>query len=274
MAAALDKERREDLQIWAFLFALATGGYPPAHPVSVESGGNPPDKVIRSPSGTWGCELTELTVESLRADLAPVRSLGRRLQEALAADVSQYDHLRGRLVLAMFMPTSMGEAGRPSEEDFTLLTAALAEDKGCMGQGVDFSQGLPAQLPDRGAYGQIGQFHVAVNLGGQPDSITVSAGITGTVTRSQAVELLRRRVTAKDIPGNDTLLITCGLPDGKGYSCSLDGWLFHALAEEVERGVELLDVAPSHLRGIALHHWQSGAWVQILGSEGEAPWCS
>lgn len=274
VAESLDKPRREDLQVWAFLFALATGGHPPAHPVSVESGDDPPDKVIRCPSGTWGCELTELTVESLRADLAPVRGFGRRLKEALDADVSQYGHLRGRQVGAMFMPASMGEAGRPNEDDFNMLTAALREDKGYAGEGADYSQGLPSQLPDRGFYGQVGQFVVVVNAGGRPDAITVSAGISGSIARSQAVELLRDRVATKDSPGNDILLITCGLPDGKGYTCPLDGWLFQALLGELERGVELLDAAPRHLRGIALHDWRSGAWTQVFGRHGDTPWSS
>ena len=68
--APLDRNCREDLQIWSFLCSLAVGGNFLSHPLAIRAGDNPPDRVIKDSSGWWGCELTELTVENLRRELA------------------------------------------------------------------------------------------------------------------------------------------------------------------------------------------------------------
>jgi hypothetical protein len=253
VAVKLDRPRREDIQIWSFLYSLSTSGNPPAHPVVVEPGDDPPDRVVRSPSGNWGCELTELTVEMLRAELAPVRQFGRKLKEALDADGSRYGHLRGRQIGIAFMPPA-GTESRPGDADLIKVEEALREDKGCVGEGMQFSAPptFPARLPDSGMYGQIGDFVVLVHAGGPPDSITVAGSMSASIACSDALALLRSRVADKDLGGTDVLLITCGLPDGSGYVCPLDSWLFQHLSEEANHGRQLLDVPPKHLRGVAL----------------------
>ena len=275
VAETLDRPRREDLQIWSFLSSLSTSGNPPAHPVVVEPGGDPPDRVVRSPSGEWGCELTELTVEGLRAELAPVRQFGRKLKEALDADGSRYGHLHGRQIGIAFMPPA-GSESRPADADLIQVEEALRDDKGCVGEGMQFSAPptFPAQLPENGVYGQIGDFVVLVHAGGAPGVITVAANISGSIARSDALTLLRSRVADKDLGGTDVLLITCGLPDGSGYVCPLDSFLFQHLWEEANQGRQLLDVPPKHLRGVALHNWRTGAWIHVFGGQGDAPWNS
>jgi hypothetical protein len=269
----LDQTGRENLQIASFLSSLFDSKNSPTPPIVVETGANPPDKVVRSPSGVWGCELTELTVQDLRAELAPVRRFGRGLQEALEADGSLYGHLRGRQIGVAYMPPP-GSGSRPTDVDLTNLLEALIEDKGCVGDGMQFSAppAFPNQLPANGFYGQFGDFDVLVHAGGPPGSIAVAANMSPSIARSDALALLRSRVADKDLAGTDVLFISCGLPDGNGYVCPLDSYLFQHLSEETKQGRQLLDVDPDHLRGVALHDWRTGAWVHVFGEPGMAPW--
>ena len=272
----LDKERREDIQLWGFLLAVAISTEGAAHPLTVGPGGNPPDRVVSSSARRWGCELTELTIGDVRAELARVRRFGRALRARLEDDASRFGHLVGRSISASHveLPDSTGQAALSIEESLEPVLAALVIDKGFVGEGLDLSAGPPAHLGDRGFYGQHGAFVVVVNGVGAPGTFTVAAGAGVQIRRSEALTLLRERVAAKDIKGTDALLITCGLPDELGYLCPLDEWLFQHLWSEIVEGRPLLDAAPSHLRAVALHQWRTGAWIHAFGDQSSSPWAA
>src|SRR5215831_1502739 len=80
LAGPVSKDWREDLQLWSALEALAGAGAA-RHPLGVRQGEDPPDRYLVHGGRIWGTELTELTVQDVRQDLAPVRRFGRALQE-------------------------------------------------------------------------------------------------------------------------------------------------------------------------------------------------
>src|SRR5689334_6537643 len=97
LAGPIDKHRREDLQVLSVLEALGGVGAL-RHPIEVRVGEDPPDRYLRHGNREWGTELTELTVQDVRQDLAPVRQFGRELHERLEARATEFAHLRGRMV--------------------------------------------------------------------------------------------------------------------------------------------------------------------------------
>lgn len=78
-AGRISKERREDVQLWSALEALANSGVG-RHPLGARVGEDPPDRYLMYGGREWGTELTELTVQDVRRNLAPVRRFGRDLQ--------------------------------------------------------------------------------------------------------------------------------------------------------------------------------------------------
>jgi hypothetical protein len=97
LAGPLDKHRREDLQALSALEALSGVGAL-QHPIELRVREDPPDRYLRHGSWEWGTELTELTVQDMRQDLAPVRQFGRELHQRLEARATEFAHLRGRMV--------------------------------------------------------------------------------------------------------------------------------------------------------------------------------
>lgn len=270
LPAPVDKERREDLQAWSFLNAVAntTGGL---HPIGVRIGADPPDRLLESADETWGLELTELTLQDVRQDLARVRQLGRSLEFALRDDGERFPHLRGRVIVASAVqPENVNDADRPLEA----VLEALTQDLGCVGDNVDLSQGLPDHIPPDGFYGQHGglvlQTYRAEPIEGLPTVVTTSQA---QFRRSELLALVRERVEAKDQPGNDLLLISCGLLDARGYRCPADSFLFGALLELLEAGDVDLE-PPTNIRAIALHHWPHDEWFELYADGAARPWLS
>lgn len=254
LAGPISKERREDLQLWSALEAMGGSGVA-RHPLGIRIGEDPPDRYLLHGVRTWGTELTELTVQDVRRDLAPVRRFGRELQERLRARPSDFTHLKGRIVtLAKLddspMPKNYGQL-------FTDLEVVLAVDNGFVGEGLDLSQGLPEQLGTRGMYGDHGGFNVVVNPGTGNDDIVVSASSQAQVKQSEAIAALSARVAAKDEVGNEILLVTCGLVDEKGYMCPADQIIFHFLRESSAAGVSVLPQKPTYIKGVLIHLWNS-----------------
>src|ERR1039457_5432153 len=208
LAGPVSKDRREDLQLWSVMQALAAAGVA-RHPLGVRQGDDPPDRYLVHGSRIWG---TELTVQDVRQDLAPVRRFGRALQERVRDRAAEFPHLRGRTVTLAKLP----EPSMPRDRKQLLhdLEAVLAEDKGFVGEDIDLGRGLPAQLGTRGIYGDHGPFNVVVNPGvGGGDDIVISAFSQSQVYMSEAIAALGRRVAAKDRDCNEVLVITCGLVD-------------------------------------------------------------
>jgi hypothetical protein len=271
IAGPLSKDRREDLQVWGFLLAAAAQSEG-QHPLGVRRGEDPPDRYVQGPEREWALELTELTVGDVRIELARARAVGRRLQEALRADSGRHGHLVGRRVVLSLLPQPDKPLPRDPASIIAALADVLAEDQGCVADGVDLSQGLPDRWPSSsGFYGQHGPFIVQVYRDGIPGVVTVSSSAQVQIHRSEALAALAARVEAKDRPTNDLLLITCGMPDEWGYVCPLEGFIFRFIAEEATRGL-LLPSAPRHLVGVVLHSWGTLEWGEVYGSASAAPW--
>ena len=226
------------------------------HPLGARLGEDPPDRYLVHGSRTWGTELTELTVQDVRRDLAPVRRFGRELQERVRARASEFPHLQGRTVtLAKLLDPPMP---RDHEQLLNDLQTVLAEDKGFVGEDLDLSRGLPMQLGTRGIYGDRGPFNVVVNpgIGGSSD-IVISASSQSQVHMSEAVAALGRRIEAKDKACNEVLIITCGMVDENGYTCPAGQSIFQLLRETLEAGTSVLPQKPTNIRGILIHLWNT-----------------
>lgn len=251
----INKDRREDLQLWSLLQALAATGAA-CHPLGLRQGEDPPDRYLIHGSRTWGTELTELTVQDVRQDLSPVRRFGRALQERMRERASEFPHLQGRIVTLSKLPAP--PMPREHEQLLNNLEAALAEDKGFVGEDLDLSQGPPAQLGTRGIYGDHGPFNVIVNpsVDGSTE-IVISATSQSQVYLSEAVAALGSRIDAKDKECNEVLVITCGLVDGYGYTCPADQVIFQLLHEALQTETSILPKKPTHIRGILIHLWNT-----------------
>ena len=120
------QDEREDLQVFSFLVAATTAGWI-GHPVSVEPGADPPDRVLRHHGEKVGLELTELTIQEMRADLAHARQVGRALQEHLTDHPERFAHLGGRVVaLSAIKP----DTNKKVPHAVNALADLLIEDRG------------------------------------------------------------------------------------------------------------------------------------------------
>jgi hypothetical protein len=256
MAGPVSGVKREDMQLQSVLGALAHSGVI-SHRFEVKPGEDPPDRYLVHGGREWGVELTELTVQDIRRELADVRRFGRRLQERLRARRADYPHLRGRIV-----SLGMLNAAMPKRQEQLLsdIESALQQDLGYVGEGLDLSRGMPSQLNGRGIYGDHGGFHVIVNPalpGDTVDDITVSAFSQSQIHRSEAIAALGKRVEEKDLECNEVLIITCGLVDNYGYTCPADESIFALLMAAGQEGVSILPQKPNHIRGLLIHQWNS-----------------
>lgn len=210
----ISKERREDLQILAF--ATSSLNMVSEHsPLEILAGEDPPDRIVRVGAHAVAVELTELTITDVRRELASARQLGRRLQERLRQSHSRYGHLVGRVVSLLI--TRPDELPRNQESLIEDLCLILTDDKGCVGDGIDFSQRMPDPWPnDFGFYGQQGPVTVTVSQGGLPHDLFVSSSCQSQIRLSEAIKIVGNRVQDKDIECNRVLLMSCGLPDNNG----------------------------------------------------------
>jgi hypothetical protein len=269
LPSPVTQQRLEDLQLFGFLTAVAAGGG--QHPLRVDVPlKDPPDRYIRSPTTSWGIELTELTLEDVRSALAPIRAAGRMLQAALE-ESTEHEHLRGRIINATVLPAKFTDDPRAG---VGAAVEVLKENRGSTADvSYDPISGPPERLPTEGIYGDAGPFHVIVNgpPPGIPGRITVSATTSARIRRSEAVAALEARIEAKDLPGNELLLVSCGLPDKKGYTCEVDSWIFQLLVDAFESGHGALNYAPQHLMSIAVHSLATGQWFEAYRSAGASP---
>lgn len=264
----ISKDRREDLQILSFalMLSLSVDG---GHPVGISQGDDPPDRMLHVRGVPYAVELTELTVSDVRRDLAQARRLGRQLRERLIQDAARFDHLIGRRVVLSTLPS---DGGLPRDLGPLLdkLSRALEEDRGGVGDGVDFSEGAPQQWPsDRGFYGQYGPVNLSTYRDGIPNDFLVASSCQSEVRLSQTMEVLNQRIRAKDAAVSNVLLISCGMPDEGGFACPVDGFMFRFIQENLDR----IHLAPTHLNGVFLHLWGSNEWIELFRSkEKELVW--
>lgn len=267
-AGPVDKDRIEDLQIWAAMQAL---GFNNAlrHPLSIRPGGDPPDRLISYGDRTWGVELTELTIQDVRQDLAPVRTFGRKLQQRLRDQPERFAHLRGRVV----MLTKVADQNLPRNPDSMLKDAEqiLEEDRGHFGEDVDRTAGAPKNLGERGRYDSCGAFSITVNKSNDESVAHVSATSHFQLYRSKALKALGARVKAKDRPGNEIVIVTCGLPDRQGYMCPSDHDLYNVLLQAAKDNIPVMTEPLSHVLGVLIHLWGSNQ-IYSMQENDDVPW--
>jgi hypothetical protein len=260
--------RLEDLQLSSFLAAVAVGGGRHPFEISVPVS-DPPDRIVRAADDTWGLELTELTIEDLRTGLGPMRAFGRELRERLDQS-DDYKHLRGRVVSVTPIGT---DAPKKPIQDMADVLSALKADKGSVTDvKEDLTLGAADHIPnDLGDYGSIGSLHVDVNgPGAVPGEIRVSASAHAQLRLSELLAGFEARTTEKDLPGNDLLLITCGLPDKRGYLCQADEWIFQILRDAFSEGL-LLTRKPAHISAIAVHSFGRYQWFEAYRNADASP---
>ncbi len=259
----VSKERREDLQTLSFALALSLVDNR-GHPIEITRGSDPPDRVITTSSEPCAVELTELTITDIRRELAQARHLGRLLHAELTRGPHRFRHLAGRRIALAVIPTEQSEA---LEEEPLLdkLCAVLETDRGCVGDGVDVSAGFPEHWPnDNGFYGRYGPVVLMAYRDGPPGEVMVSSSCQAQVSLSQTLAAVNERVQAKDRESNDLLLMSCGMPDSRGYVCPTDQFMFRFIQEHVSH----VNLCPVFLRRVILHLWGTAEWIELFKAQG------
>ena len=218
-------------------------------------------------------ELTELTLEHVRRDLARMRSFAREVETELRSSPG-HAHLEGRVVQLSNAPSAGEQLPNQTGELKSQLISLLADDKGHVGQGVDFSEGPPDKLPmDKGFYEQAGPIFVQVDGNGLPGRITVSSSVQTEIRESQVVNALAARVAAKDRRPSEILVVSCGLPDQRRYTCPVEAFIFQAILEAKTRSSGSLIQEPSTLRGVVLHCFGDTRLIEVYRAGAAAvPW--
>lgn len=257
------KAQREDLQVLDYLSTLAARGLA-AHPLRVDEGGDPPDRMVGVGADLWGLELTELTIQDVRSTIAPMRHAGRDLARRLREDKHAYDHLVGRAV----QWTIFDEV---TSHTIDVAAEALRDDRGVVNQAITFGpSGEPPATLDTstGFYTDIPGATILVYAAGTAGPVTVTVGSTFRVLRSEATDLMAKRIARKDTGAARALLLTAGLPDETGHVCPFDTWLFQHLADE---SVLTSLPEPTHLDYIAISLWGTGSVIEAF-SRSRPPW--
>lgn len=262
------QQHREDLQVWSFLMGVGMSARG-RHPIGVTDGNDPPDRYFDFDGHRVGVELTEFTIQDVRRELARVRYFGRRLEAALQADLARFEHLEGRSVVISY---GRPENLRDDDAGLAQVLETLSDDLGCVGDRVDSSGPLPEVMPTDGFYGESAGVMVQVYRADHGASLP-SVVATGSMKfhRSELIEGLRQRVIAKDKPGNDLVVLTCGLPDERGLTCPADSFLYYSAAELANTGQLNIEL-PVHTMAVALHHWPDGHWFEVVASGDIKPW--
>jgi hypothetical protein len=234
------------------------------HPLATRPGDDPPDRVLSHADRTWATELTELTIETIRGDLARVRAIGRQLQQRLRERSPAIQHLRGRTVMVAKQAGS--EVPRNLGPVLRQLEGVLAQDRGFVGQDTGSGPDM-----SRGFYGNHGPFTVTVNRTSEDDEVIVSATSQSELFRSEVISAFASSIAAKDIPGNEIVILSCGLPDKQGYVCPYDHAIFLTLRKAAAEGIELLPKPPMNIRGGLVHLWDTDQLFS-WGDGDDFPW--
>lgn len=267
----LTKSQAEDLQILDWL-SFIRGIAAIYSPVCIDVGGDPPDRLLTTPLGKLGVELRQLTLPRVRQELAPLRDYGQRLQARLQDEQNNFQHLVGKRLHITLIEANHTQNLDSNTQD---LLKILVNDVGVVGEDVVINDdaGFPNQWPKthRGFYGKIGQFMAQVYADGIPGDLLVSCAAQTQVRFSEAVNALSQAISEKDISGNDVILITCGLPDVRGFQCPLDQWLYNHI--ECNRSQITSTIQPKNVKSVILRLWNSHKVMELYRHQGlTMPW--
>lgn len=246
------KEWREALQVEAFLGSLLV------RDVKLRRGEDPPDFILNIHGVGRKLEVTQLSLVDLRGEYNRARRFESYLEIHLAHFFDGQPHLEHA-----YIEVSISSA--PRNRDFDPLRSTietrLRTDLGLVGDGIDFSQGLPDRLSPAGFYGEIGdgilltaQRRNDPSLG-RPRVSLLEVSFTEDDLLSSLYALIER----KDKLPNEWLLISLGAPDEEGYVCPADIHLFGMLKE--------LKPAKPHTLAVDrvfVHLWNSFEALEIM----------
>jgi len=240
-------------------------------------GEDPPDRILKFTEGTVGVELRQLTLEHVRRELAPLRDIGLKIQRSLSSQPDDYKHLLGKLVqLSTLEPKDLNV--KELQSAIPEILELLKQDVGFVGEGFKFNSdgSFPKVFPEsrRGFYGKIKSFVIQAYPDGISGSFQVSCSIQTQIRQSEALQAIKKAITDKDIAGNDVVLITCGLPDEKGYVCPLDNWLYQHLTENravIKEWIEFNE--PTFIKNIIVRLWHTNGCMDLYRKKGIIiPW--
>lgn len=261
----LTKRRREDIQLLSFLMATIPQ-MRADKPLCIHEGADPPDRIVKIGDREEQVELTELTIADVRKEYATARQLGRNVEKQINEGGDKFKHLLGKDVSISVLDISRLPKNTQALE--SQVCAVLMEDRGYVGEGPEFSSGLPEQwTSDRGFYPPLGSIQIVVHRSAVPGAISVSCHSQAEISLIEAISAAEDRVREKDIPSNDVLLVTVGLPDGRGYVCPLDYFIF----EHLKNHQVQIKITPKHLKAVILHVWGTPEWLYMFRSHSDPP---
>jgi hypothetical protein len=238
-----------------------------------ELGNDPPDLLVTMQgSPPLGVELTSLSVTDVsRQRLDEIRKIARNLTEQVASEPDIYSHLRGRSVSIAEHTTDDTRPRKRNEKTrnslIEQLAATLKQDFGVADEWPSADH-IAAEVARQGRE-RVEEYEIAVHRSPQADLLSaVSANIQIEIHEVDLRERLLDRITAKDRPENDILLISTGPIDNEGYVQSADHYVFDLVKQIVAEG---LAFEPVHLDQVILHHWGGSGHAMVLYQRPGAP---
>lgn len=134
---------------------------------------------------------------------------------------------------------------------------------------VDQASGAISQ----GMYGNYGPLEVTAQAVPDSTGFAVYMAYDFPVRRSEALAAFAERVAAKDKPGNDIVIVTCGVPDEHGWASATDHALYLHLLATYESGAYILPKKPTYIRGLLIHQSPDSPGLLLLANDDDdLPW--
>jgi hypothetical protein len=125
----------------------------------------------------------------------------------------------------------------------------------------------------QGMYGRHGPLEVTVQAVRGIAGFAVHMAYDFPVRRSEALAAFAERIAAKDEPGNDVVVVTCGVPDENGWASATDHALFLHLLTTYRSGAYILPKKPTHIRGLLIHQSPDSPGLLLLANDDDdLPW--
>jgi hypothetical protein len=251
------------------LDALLASGELPFDGVS--SGSNPPDFVVRTPSGTEGIECAALTLQKRRHAHDLFDRFRARLREA--ARQKPFPHLADCSVLVWFgsgndLPPKRNDQVTVDKLVDMLRSATVDREAAAALADRIAREGFPESLAGEPGLG----IHSADDAGGanispvEPNSLRsefatetgfeVGLSMALPITAAEVQHEFERILTQHDQEGVDRLLISIGAPDR-------DGFLFPAEALVIDQ-LPPSPAATGHIQVITLHQFVAGQFHDLI----------
>jgi hypothetical protein len=253
------KEQREQAQVERFLrdYHDATGA---EFAKSVERPGEHPDFIAHHDNGSvTGLECTQLVYGDRVASFRHLEALQVGL---MSEDQRRFRHLRGLSVYVIAKtPSQMPPDGPEGVREIAAALEAFTPRP--IHLGATGSR-LPQQFPPGFVqWTRDDKYGVTARPLTQRDELTplidrcqfdLTVDIQSEVLASEGWHQLEARLRAKDLPGADTVLVSCGAPVHRGLSFPSD----ELAAEAIALSANERALAPTlHVKVVYLHAWDT-----------------